>query len=58
VVDTLPKTASGKNMRRPLRDLVATGEVQGDVSGLEDMSAVEKVREAVQRPYGRQTNST
>jgi acetyl-CoA synthetase len=35
-------------MRRLLRDLVTTGEVQGDVSGLEDVSAVEKVRKAVQ----------
>jgi acetyl-CoA synthetase len=58
VVDDLPKTASGKIMRRLLRDLVTTGEVQGDVSGLEDMSAVEKVREAVQRPCDRPTNST
>jgi acetyl-CoA synthetase len=48
VVAALPKTASGKIMRRLLRDLVTTGEVQGDVSGLEDVSAVEKVRKAVQ----------
>jgi acetyl-CoA synthetase len=50
VVAALPKTASGKIMRRLLRDLVTTGEVQGDVSGLEDASAVEKVRSAVQYP--------
>jgi acetyl-CoA synthetase len=50
VVDALPKTASGKIMRRLLRDLMTTGQVQGDVSGLEDVSAVEKVRNALQSP--------
>lgn len=50
VVAALPKTASGKIMRRLLRDLVTTGEIQGDISGLEDLSAVEKVRSAVQYP--------
>ena len=58
VVETLPKTASGKIMRRLLRDLVTTGEVHGDVSGLEDMSAVAKVREVVMRASDRSQNFT
>jgi hypothetical protein len=34
-------------MRRLLVELSTTGAVQGDVTGLEDTSAVEKVREVV-----------
>ncbi|MEX2579639.1 MAG: acetate--CoA ligase [Verrucomicrobiales bacterium] len=36
----LPKTRSGKIMRRVLKEIVAGGEVQGDTSTLEDFSVV------------------
>ena len=44
-VEQLPKTRSGKIMRRILLSLVK-GEEIGDVSTLEDVSAVERIREA------------
>ncbi|REJ78395.1 MAG: acetate--CoA ligase [Acidobacteria bacterium] len=43
--DALPKTRSGKIMRRLLRELAASGEVSGDVTTLEDFSVLEKLRE-------------
>ncbi len=42
--DTLPKTRSGKIMRRLLRELAHSGEVKGDVTTLEDFSVLEKLR--------------
>ncbi len=42
---TLPKTRSGKIMRRLLRELATTGEVKGDTTTLEDFSVVAKLRE-------------
>jgi acetyl-CoA synthetase len=42
--DVLPKTASGKLMRRLLKEVVTTGAVRGDVTGLEDVSVLEKIR--------------
>ncbi len=36
--DALPKTRSGKIMRRLLRELAATGEVKGDTTTLEDFT--------------------
>jgi acetyl-CoA synthetase len=39
-VQALPKTRSGKIMRRLLRELVATKEVAGDVSTLEDYNVI------------------
>ncbi len=41
--DALPKTRSGKIMRRILRDVAAGQELAGDVSTLEDRSVVEKL---------------
>ncbi len=38
--DALPKTRSGKIMRRVLREIVTTNTVNGDVTTLEDMAAV------------------
>jgi hypothetical protein len=35
-------------MRRLLLELSTTGRVQGDVTGLEDVTTVEKVRDVVQ----------
>jgi acetyl-CoA synthetase len=43
--DALPKTRSGKIMRRILRALAAGQEVSGDTSTLEDRSVLEKLRE-------------
>ncbi|MBP9096341.1 MAG: acetate--CoA ligase [Ignavibacteria bacterium] len=43
--DTLPKTRSGKIMRRLLRELAAGGSVTGDVTTLEDFAVLEKLRE-------------
>jgi len=42
--DTLPKTRSGKIMRRLLRELAGTGDVKGDVTTLEDFSVIAKLR--------------
>jgi acetyl-CoA synthetase len=42
--DALPKTRSGKIMRRLLREMVTTGKTTGDTSTLEDFSALEKLR--------------
>ena len=42
--DTLPKTRSGKIMRRLLREIAAGGAVKGDVTTLEDFSVLEKLR--------------
>jgi acetyl-CoA synthetase len=44
--DALPKTRSGKIMRRLLREMVTTGKTTGDTSTLEDFSALEKLRAA------------
>lgn len=43
--DALPKTRSGKIMRRLLRNLAAGQEVSGDTSTLEDRSVLDKLRE-------------
>lgn len=43
--DALPKTRSGKIMRRLLRNLAAGQEVAGDTSTLEDMGVLDKLRE-------------
>ena len=43
--DMLPKTRSGKIMRRLLRELASTGAVSGDTTTLEDFSVLEKLRE-------------
>jgi len=42
--DALPKTRSGKIMRRLLRELASSGEVKGDVTTLEDLSVIAKLR--------------
>lgn len=43
--DALPKTRSGKIMRRLLRSLAAGQEITGDTSTLEDRSVLDKLRE-------------
>ena len=44
--ETLPKTRSGKIMRRLLRDIAAGRETSGDTSTLEDASILNSLREA------------
>src|SRR6059058_1455857 len=44
--DTLPKTRSGKIMRRLLRELATSGEVKGDTTTLEDFSVIAKLKES------------
>ncbi|WP_338636757.1 acetate--CoA ligase [Spirobacillus cienkowskii] len=41
--EILPKTRSGKIMRRLLRELATTGSIKGDVTTLEDYSVIEKL---------------
>ena len=43
--EALPKTRSGKIMRRLLRELAATGEVKGDTTTLEDFAVIAKLRD-------------
>jgi acetyl-CoA synthetase len=42
--DVLPKTRSGKIMRRLLRSLASGQEISGDTSTLEDRSVLDKLR--------------
>ncbi len=44
--EALPKTRSGKIMRRLLRELATHGEVKGDVTTLEDFTVIAKLRES------------
>jgi acetyl-CoA synthetase len=41
--DLLPKTRSGKIMRRLLRELAHKGGISGDTTTLEDLSVIEKL---------------
>src|ERR1039457_1682180 len=41
--DSLPKTRSGKIMRRLLREIATNGEVKGDTTTLEDFSVLTKL---------------
>ncbi len=43
--DSLPKTRSGKIMRRLLREIASGSQVRGDVTTLEDMSVLETLRQ-------------
>jgi len=44
--DSLPKTRSGKIMRRLLRELATHGEIKGDTTTLEDFQVIAKLRES------------
>ena len=46
---TLPRTRSGKIMRRLLRDLAREGTVHGDLSALENHDAIETIRDLLRR---------
>jgi acetyl-CoA synthetase len=43
--DTLPKTRSGKIMRRLLRELATNGDVKGDTTTLEDFTVIARLKE-------------
>jgi acetyl-CoA synthetase len=43
--EALPKTRSGKIMRRLLRELASGGEIKGDTTTLEDFTVIAKLRE-------------
>jgi acetyl-CoA synthetase len=43
--DQLPKTRSGKIMRRLLRELASSGDVKGDITTLEDFNVIAKLKE-------------
>ena len=43
--DALPKTRSGKIMRRLLRELAAGGDVKGDTTTLEDLGVLASLRQ-------------
>jgi acetyl-CoA synthetase len=45
LTDALPKTRSGKIMRRLLRDIAAGRETLGDTTTLEDLSVLARLRE-------------
>jgi acetyl-CoA synthetase len=45
--EMLPKTVSGKIMRRLLKEIVVSGKVHGDITGLEDPSTVAQIQNIV-----------
>ena len=45
ITDALPKTRSGKIMRRILRSLASGEEISGDISTLEDSTVLEKLKD-------------
>ncbi|RMD87136.1 MAG: acetate--CoA ligase, partial [Candidatus Dadabacteria bacterium] len=44
ITDALPKTRSGKIMRRLLKELASTGKAEGDVTTLEDKSVLDSLK--------------
>jgi acetyl-CoA synthetase len=44
--DALPKTRSGKIMRRLLKELATSGDVKGDTTTLEDFTVIASLRES------------
>ncbi|RAS75964.1 acetate--CoA ligase [Priestia endophytica] len=47
MTNMLPKTVSGKIMRRLLKEIVAKGKVAGDITGIEDPSTVVEIQKIV-----------
>src|SRR5699024_12108256 len=47
IVESMPKTVSGKIMRRLLKEVQVKGDVASDVTGLEEPAAVEHIKEIV-----------
>ncbi|NSL50799.1 acetate--CoA ligase [Calidifontibacillus erzurumensis] len=50
--DTLPKTVSGKIMRRLLKEIIVAGTVSGDITGLEDPATVAQIKELTAKGVG------
>ncbi len=50
VVPTVPRTRSGKIMRRVLRDLLTTGQARGDLTSLDNPDAIDVVKAHIVRP--------
>lgn len=44
ITESLPKTVSGKIMRRLLKEIVLKGDVAGDITGLEDPDTVAHIK--------------
>ncbi len=44
ILSAMPRTRSGKIVRRLLRDIVVEGDSKGDVTGLEDAEVLDKIR--------------
>ncbi len=44
ILSAMPRTRSGKIVRRLLRDIVVDGDSKGDVTGLEDADVLDKIR--------------
>ena len=47
--DALPKTPSGKIMRRLLKEILATGDIGSDLTALEDRSTIAALKALVNR---------
>lgn len=50
VVSTVPRTRSGKIMRRVLRDLLVTGQASGDLTSLDNPDAIDVVKTRLAEP--------
>jgi acetyl-CoA synthetase len=50
ITSALPKTRTGKIMRRLLRDVVVHGGPRGDTSAMDDAASLEAVQAAVTAP--------
>lgn len=48
-VEAMPKTRSGKIIRRMLREIIHDGHVQGDITGLEDVDILDKLVSDIQQ---------
>ncbi|MBO8128159.1 MAG: acetate--CoA ligase [Peptococcaceae bacterium] len=47
--DAMPKTPSGKIMRRILKEICVNNEIKGDTTGLENISSVEKIKKIISK---------
>jgi acetyl-CoA synthetase len=50
-VESMPKTRSGKIIRRMLKEIIQDGEVRGDVTGLEDIEIVNQLVKEMNKQY-------
>lgn len=56
--EVMPKTPSGKIMRRLLKEIVTTGDVGSDVTALEDRSAIDRLKALVRATPDRPTSAS